>query len=114
MLILVINPGSTSTKIAVYEDEKPMLLRNIGHPTDELSRFEEVTDQFEFRKQMVIERVADDMGMCPSTLRPLLAGVVWPNHSRAVCMRLTSKCSTTCAKPYTSMPATWAASLPMR
>ena len=29
MLILVINPGSTSTKMAVYEDEKPMLLRSI-------------------------------------------------------------------------------------
>ena len=45
MLILVINPGSTSTKIAVYEDEKPMLLRNIGHPTEMLQQFEEECSQ---------------------------------------------------------------------
>ena len=57
MLILVINPGSTSTKIAVYEDEKPMLLRNIGHPTEMLQQFEEVTDQFAFRKQLVIDEL---------------------------------------------------------
>ena len=39
--ILVINPGSTSTKMAVYEDEKPMLLRSIPHTIEELSQFDE-------------------------------------------------------------------------
>ena len=55
--ILVINPGSTSTKIAVYEDESPMLLRNIQHPVEELRQFEEITDQYEFRKQLVIDEL---------------------------------------------------------
>ena len=55
--ILVINPGSTSTKMAVYEDEKPMLLRSIPHTIEELSQFDEVTDQFEFRKQLVIHEL---------------------------------------------------------
>ncbi len=32
MRILAINPGSTSTKIAVYEDETPVMLRTINHP----------------------------------------------------------------------------------
>ena len=57
MYILVINPGSTSTKMAVYEDHKPMLLRSIQHTVEELSQFDEVTDQFEFRKQLVISEL---------------------------------------------------------
>lgn len=52
--ILVINPGSTSTKIAVYEDERPLLVRNIRHTVDELSAFVAVTDQFDFRKSLVL------------------------------------------------------------
>ena len=37
MYILVINPGSTSTKIAVYEDVKPVMLRTIRHSVEELT-----------------------------------------------------------------------------
>ena len=54
MLILVINPGSTSTKVAVYDDESPLLLRNISHTAEQLAQFKEITDQYEFRKQLVI------------------------------------------------------------
>ena len=43
MKILAINPGSTSTKIAVYEDETPLLVRNIRHTVEELAVFPEVT-----------------------------------------------------------------------
>ena len=57
MLILAINPGSTSTKVAVYDDAKPLLLRTIRHSAEELSGFSEVTDQFEFRKQIVINEL---------------------------------------------------------
>lgn len=55
--ILVINPGSTSTKIAVYEDEKPVMLRNIHHPAEELARFEKITDQREWRRNMVLDEL---------------------------------------------------------
>ena len=48
MKILVINPGSTSTKIAVYENETPLLVRNIKHSVEELSVYPQVIDQFEF------------------------------------------------------------------
>lgn len=37
MKILVINPGSTSTKIAVYENETPLFISNIKHSVEELS-----------------------------------------------------------------------------
>lgn len=54
MKILAINPGSTSTKIAVFEDETPLLVRNIRHTVDELATFPQVTDQFDFRKSLVL------------------------------------------------------------
>ena len=54
MYILVINPGSTSTKIAVYEDEKPMMLSNIKHTVGDLSRFGQIVDQRDFRRDLVL------------------------------------------------------------
>ncbi|MBQ8705853.1 MAG: butyrate kinase [Paludibacteraceae bacterium] len=57
MKILVINPGSTSTKIAVYEDEKPILLRNITHSAEELASFGDITEQQDFRRQLVLEEL---------------------------------------------------------
>ena len=57
MKILAINPGSTSTKMAVYEDEKPVLLRNITHSAEELSHFGDATDQQGFRKQLVLDEL---------------------------------------------------------
>ncbi len=62
--ILVINPGSTSTKIAVYDDEKPVLLRNIVHSAEELATFDDVIDQQDFRRQLVLSELqADDIAM---------------------------------------------------
>lgn len=55
--LLVINPGSTSTKIAVYENESPLLVQNIHHTVDELARFPNVMDQFDFRKSLVLREL---------------------------------------------------------
>jgi len=60
MKILAINPGSTSTKIAVYEDTTPVLVRNIRHSVEEISHFPRVIDQFEFRKNLVIEALEEN------------------------------------------------------
>ena len=57
MKILVINPGSTSTKMAVYEDEKPILLRNITHTAEELAPFDAITEQQDFRRQLVLDEL---------------------------------------------------------
>ena len=57
MLILAINPGSTSTKMAVYEDEKPIVLRSISHSNEDLSQFDDVIEQFSYRKQMVLDEL---------------------------------------------------------
>ena len=51
MQILSINPGSTSTKIAVYEDLNPVFVQNLKHSTEELSPFNKIIDQYDFRKK---------------------------------------------------------------
>lgn len=53
MRILTINPGSTSTKIAVFDDTTPILVQNIRHSVEELAPFRQVSDQFEFRRDLV-------------------------------------------------------------
>lgn len=55
--ILSINPGSTSTKIAVYLGEKPVFLKNIKHSAEDLKDFNKITDQYEFRKNIILEEL---------------------------------------------------------
>ncbi len=52
--ILVINPGSTSTKVAVYNGEKELHSSSIDHPAEDLRSFTEVNDQLQFRKRDVL------------------------------------------------------------
>lgn len=52
--ILVINPGSTSTKIAVFEGEKCLLSHNIGHFLDDLVHYPNIISQYEFRKDIIL------------------------------------------------------------
>lgn len=54
-IILAINPGSTSTKIAVYEDTQPVLSLAIDHSAAEIAAFATIGDQFEWRKDLVLE-----------------------------------------------------------
>ena len=55
-LILVINPGSTSTKIAIFDsDGNKIYQNNIKHSAEELAPFSKITEQFSFRKEIIIE-----------------------------------------------------------
>lgn len=60
MRILVINPGSTSTKLAVYEDEKPVWMAGAHHPVNELSMFQRINEQYPYRKEFILKRLAAD------------------------------------------------------
>lgn len=60
MKILAINPGSTSTKMAVYDDETPVLELTLRHSVEDLEPFSKVIDQFEFRKGLVLRALADN------------------------------------------------------
>jgi butyrate kinase len=53
-MVLVINPGSTSTKIAVFSDSRELFSERIEHNTAELGRFPSILDQLEFRKQVIL------------------------------------------------------------
>ncbi len=56
-LILAINPGSTSTKIAVFQNTKEVFLKNIKHTREKLKEFKKITDQYSFRKQIILEEL---------------------------------------------------------
>ncbi len=59
-LILAINPGSTSTKIAVYNDLEPILIKSIQHSATEISKFNKIADQYEFRKEAILATLAEN------------------------------------------------------
>lgn len=57
--ILGINPGSTSTKIAVFHDTEPVFHRVIRHTVEELKPFPRVCDQYEYRRDLVLKALAE-------------------------------------------------------
>lgn len=54
-IVLAINPGSTSTKIAVYENNTQLFVKNLKHSNEELAKFAKIADQFEFRKGLIVD-----------------------------------------------------------
>jgi butyrate kinase len=56
--ILVINPGSTSTKIAIYQQEKVIFLKTIKHAPEDLRKFKRITDQYEYRKDVIYKELS--------------------------------------------------------
>jgi butyrate kinase len=59
MRILVINPGSTSTKISIFEDEKEIFSKKIDHPVEELAVFKKISDQLDFRKEALFKTLEE-------------------------------------------------------
>lgn len=53
--ILVINPGGTSTKVAVYDDEEPVFIDVIRYKNEEMSRFKAYLDQYDFRREGIMK-----------------------------------------------------------
>ncbi len=56
--ILVINPGSTSTKIGVYEDETLLFEETLRHSTEEIAKYATIVDQKDFRKELIVDILA--------------------------------------------------------
>jgi butyrate kinase len=52
--LLIINPGSTSTKIAVYDDERPLFVETLRHSSQEIAAFPHILDQYDFRLRAVL------------------------------------------------------------
>lgn len=55
---LIINPGSTSTKIGVFEDETLLFEETLRHTTEEISQFATIVDQKDFRKKIITDLLA--------------------------------------------------------
>ena len=52
--LLIVNPGSTSTKIGVYEDEKELFVETLRHSSDEIAKYDSIFEQKGFRKEVIM------------------------------------------------------------
>mgnify|MGYP000096964483 CR=1 FL=1 len=66
--ILVINPGSTSTKVALYKGKEKVFNEKIDHPSDELSKYEHIIDQYDYRLNLIVEWL-NKIGVSTDSLR---------------------------------------------
>ncbi len=86
--ILVINPGSTSTKVALFSNEQLLFEKKIEHNSKELSNFNKIIDQYQFRQNIILNFLKEK-GINLSTLnavvgrggllRPILSGTYQVN-----------------------------------
>lgn len=67
MKILVINPGATSTKIAVFDGENEIFRSSVEHAAQDLAHFEHVADQMPYRKALILKAL-DEGGVSLSSL----------------------------------------------
>jgi len=88
--ILVINPGATSTKIAVYRDNRSVFLKTIRHECSELEAYSQTSDQLDYRRKLVLTEVEgnhipfDSVGVIISRgglLHPIESGVYQVNKA---------------------------------
>lgn len=88
--ILTVNPGSTSTKVALFEDEKQIFKTNIKHSADELAVYDRMADQYPFRKEVILRELKaagidiSDVNIVVGRgglLHPLVSGVYEVNEA---------------------------------
>ncbi len=81
-LILAINPGSTSTKVAVFDKDKEVFLKNIKHTAEALKPYKEITDQYEFRKRIILDEL-EAAGVEPEAIGAIVGrgGLIKPIKS---------------------------------
>src|SRR3712207_2121196 len=88
MKILAINPGSTSTKLAIYVDEKEEWVHSIYHSAEELQPFTHINEQYEYRRTHILKTLE---GVCQLSdldaiigrgglLKPMKGGVYLVNE----------------------------------
>ena len=87
--VLVINTGSTSTKIAVYQDDEPIIEQTLAHSTEELAHFGNVVEQLDWRRDIILNKLAAENIAIDSLsavigrgglLRPVKSGVYKVNQ----------------------------------
>ncbi|NLP05391.1 butyrate kinase [Candidatus Fermentibacteria bacterium] len=89
-LFLAINPGGTSTKIGVYEEDSPVFEESVRHLPEDLAKFHSTFDQIPMRRDLILSALAA-RGFDPSsmtaavgrggTFKPLAAGTYRVNDA---------------------------------
>jgi butyrate kinase len=88
MKILAINPGSTSTKISVYEDLTEIFTKTLRHDIDEISQFPSIFSQYDFREKIILQALEEsgiaisDIECCVGRgglIKPVPGGVIRVN-----------------------------------
>lgn len=59
MKVLIINPGATSTKVAVFEEDKELFKVGIDHSAEDLEPFDRVFDQADYRRETILKAIAE-------------------------------------------------------
>lgn len=89
--ILVINPGSTSTKMGFFENEVMKNQKKVDHSAAELERFPKVNDQYPLRRQVILDYL-EELGVEPDALAAVVSrgGLLrpLPSGTYKVCARM--------------------------
>lgn len=69
--MLIINPGSTSTKIAVYDNTNPVFVETLRHSSEEIGQYKTIFEQYDFRKNVILKAV-EEMGVELSSINAVV------------------------------------------
>lgn len=69
--VLAINPGSTSTKVALFKGTENVLQKNLNHSAEELAPFHKITDQYAYRRDMIAGWMTSE-GYSPEQLKAVV------------------------------------------
>lgn len=96
MKILAINPGSTSTKISIFEDTNPLFTKTLRHSAETIAEYQTIFDQYEFRRNIILDALKEN-GCTISNidyfvgrgglLKPIPSGVYLVNDAMLVDLR---------------------------
>jgi len=80
--VLTINPGSTSTKVALYDGERPLFVETVHHSAEEIAAFPHIADQYAFRRDAVLS-LLDEKGFGLDSLDAVVGrgGILRPIRS---------------------------------
>jgi len=96
MKILIVNPGSTSTKIGLFEDETPIFEKVLRHTMEEMDGYEKIADQYDFRMKLIMDALAESgvaieelSGICGmgGLVKPIPSGTYYVNDAMAADLR---------------------------
>lgn len=69
--ILAINPGSTSTKVALYNGREKVFINKIEHPSDEIDKYHNIIDQYDYRLNLIVDWLRE-ININPASLKAVV------------------------------------------